>query len=264
MAGTTTPDGIAFLQTGDTVTPSAESSAQATTIQAAFSQRQIHTFSWVNPAARIAQTGMIEGDTGYQADTDTYYYYNGSAWVSTSAGILRTVPGVSGSGAVLNLDSSITLTGTTVLTLLNCNASFKTIIDLYLPTNTSNTVVMQLASSTGVAESSGTPGTSGKYDTQQLSGSAATASAGQGLKQTGFTITNGAPSAIHAFQVVLFGANASSTTSGTALSMNTQSPMTTSTVLVMNGMNHQDAIAYPSLVFTFSAAASGTIKVSQG
>ena len=43
--------------------------------------RQIKTYKWADNAARTAQTGMGAGDEGYQTDTDTYYTYDGSAWI---------------------------------------------------------------------------------------------------------------------------------------------------------------------------------------
>lgn len=37
-------------------------------------------YYWANAAARTAQTGMIDGQYGYQADTKVLYRYNGAAW----------------------------------------------------------------------------------------------------------------------------------------------------------------------------------------
>jgi len=42
----------------------------------------VKTYKWANSTARGAQTGMTEGDHGYQEDTDTEYEYSGSAWVA--------------------------------------------------------------------------------------------------------------------------------------------------------------------------------------
>lgn len=77
---TTSPDGIGYITTADNVTPSVESSAQATTIQTAFNFRQRYEFVWANAAARTTQTGMVTGSTGYQIDTKSEYIYESSAW----------------------------------------------------------------------------------------------------------------------------------------------------------------------------------------
>lgn len=77
---TTSPDGIGYITTADNVTPSVESSAQATTIQTAFSLRQRYEFVWANSAARIAQAGMVASSIGYQIDTKSEYIYDSGAW----------------------------------------------------------------------------------------------------------------------------------------------------------------------------------------
>lgn len=71
----------------DTSTPASletESALQADSIDDALTlitgNRQIQTFRWANAAARAAQTGMVAGDVGYQADSGVQYRYSGSAW----------------------------------------------------------------------------------------------------------------------------------------------------------------------------------------
>lgn len=78
---TTSPDGIDYPDTSYTSGFVAALAAMATSIQTAFSKRQIRTFKWADAAARAAQTGMSEGDRGDQADTDKQYRYSGSTWV---------------------------------------------------------------------------------------------------------------------------------------------------------------------------------------
>lgn len=43
--------------------------------------RQFASYRWANAAARTAQTGMLERDMGYQADTATGYCYIGGVWL---------------------------------------------------------------------------------------------------------------------------------------------------------------------------------------
>lgn len=44
------------------------------------SVREIKTYKWANVSERNGQTGMAEGDTGWQNDTNIYYHYTGAAW----------------------------------------------------------------------------------------------------------------------------------------------------------------------------------------
>ena len=53
----------------------------ATSVQDALDGRQGQTFVWDDQADRDAETGMGNGDTGYQLDTSRRYSYNGSSWV---------------------------------------------------------------------------------------------------------------------------------------------------------------------------------------
>ncbi|MGG7466035.1 hypothetical protein [Plantibacter sp. YIM 135347] len=55
-----------------------EDLAKAT--QAAFDQREQHTFVWVDEAARNLEKGMVQGDVGYQLDTKTPYRFDGGIW----------------------------------------------------------------------------------------------------------------------------------------------------------------------------------------
>ncbi len=78
---TTSPDSIYYA---DGTTPASLAditSAMATSVQDALNLREEHSFSWADATAKSAQTGMVTGDTGYQADNDTFYIYTGSAWV---------------------------------------------------------------------------------------------------------------------------------------------------------------------------------------
>lgn len=37
-------------------------------------------YIWANDAARTGQAGMVEGESGYQTDTDVRYIYDGTTW----------------------------------------------------------------------------------------------------------------------------------------------------------------------------------------
>lgn len=77
---TTSPDSIYYA---DGTTPASLAditSAMATSVQNALNLREGHSFKWANATEKSAQSGMATGDIGYQADDDTFYIYNGSAW----------------------------------------------------------------------------------------------------------------------------------------------------------------------------------------
>lgn len=77
---TSSPDNI-FYRTGtDTFSDAAESSTQASSIQNALNLRQSYSFIWANATARGAQTGMVQGSTGYQIDTSSAYIFDNAAW----------------------------------------------------------------------------------------------------------------------------------------------------------------------------------------
>lgn len=80
MVSATTPDGIAAWTATDPGSFITESQTQASSIQAALSKRQRYTYQWASTAAQTAQTGMVEGSTGYRTDTKTQYIYENSTW----------------------------------------------------------------------------------------------------------------------------------------------------------------------------------------
>ena len=107
--GATVPDGIAYLVSGSPINPVSESSQQASTVQAAFLNRALYSYSWPNAAGRTGQTGMAEGATGYQRDNEQPYWYLGSTygWVP-----IRVGHPAYGGGRVISASTDITPTGT--------------------------------------------------------------------------------------------------------------------------------------------------------
>lgn len=78
--------------------------------------RMIQSFLWANATARNAQTGMVEGDIGDQADTDTQYRYNGSGWIQTSSIVGPIIPGTptsTGGTASVSAGGEVTFGGST-------------------------------------------------------------------------------------------------------------------------------------------------------
>jgi hypothetical protein len=76
--------------------------------------RQIQTFAWANAAARGAQTGMQEGDQGYQADTDSRWTYNGSTWLPASGALPFFEANVTGTNNTTGTEATVTSYGTPV------------------------------------------------------------------------------------------------------------------------------------------------------
>ena len=113
------PNGMPILQP-------AVDNAETATFNDAFAAigntRQIKTYKWADNAARTAQTGMTAGDEGYQTDTDTYYTYDGAAWVEaipevqlrldTTNSVIRPITqvgiGMKAATATLNMAMTVT------------------------------------------------------------------------------------------------------------------------------------------------------------
>lgn len=109
IMGATTPDGIAYLVSGSPINPVSESAQQASTVQAALSNRALYSYTWANASARTGQTGMREGDTAYQQDTDQPYWYLGSAY-----GWCPILVGHPAYGGGRSISSSVLITPTAV------------------------------------------------------------------------------------------------------------------------------------------------------
>jgi len=52
----------------------------ATSIQDALDSRQASSYVWADQAARDAQTGMANGNFGFQQDNSSLYMFNGTTW----------------------------------------------------------------------------------------------------------------------------------------------------------------------------------------
>lgn len=76
----TSPDNIYYEDGTVLYSDATNASLQASSIQNALNLRQQYNFIWTNSGGRTGQTGMRNGDTGYQQDTQTLYTYNGSQW----------------------------------------------------------------------------------------------------------------------------------------------------------------------------------------
>jgi len=70
-----------YYADGSTVLSIADiSAATASSVQDAFDVRQKQSFRWADSAAQANQTGMAQGDVGYNETDDIEYYWHNSDW----------------------------------------------------------------------------------------------------------------------------------------------------------------------------------------
>lgn len=77
---TQTPNDLTIWTNADGADLAAASAAMMNSVDAAIANRQLNTFRWASSTARLAQTGMTDGDIGTQFDNDTLWLYTGGAW----------------------------------------------------------------------------------------------------------------------------------------------------------------------------------------
>lgn len=114
-AGATSPDGISFITTGSSIDPVAESANQASSIQAALNLRPYYQYVWPTASTRTSQTGMRQGDLGFEVDTTTPYQYISAAagWQPLPFGASRVL---AGSVAITPSGSAGSYTGSSAVT----------------------------------------------------------------------------------------------------------------------------------------------------
>lgn len=233
-----------------------ESSTTTTSLKNAFdavsSSRMIQSFIWANATARNAQTGMVEGDIGDQADTDQSFRYNGSAWLNVTPGIVRAVPsGVSGTGVTLSALGVVISTGGAT-TSASANGVFASgftghIVNFDLTTTAAAGINIALRLTGTDANTA--------FDSQRMLASSTSVSAAQSLNGStwvgsgGAGIVNGRQSG----SLVLTGAAQATATMGTITNNITANPMTTSSALYQGSLLHRTATAYDGITFSVSS-----------
>lgn len=119
---TTSPDSIAKLTNAGPADLVIQSQTQGDSVQAAFSKRMRYTYVWPTSSERTAQTGMVQGSTGYQVDTKTEYIYDNSNWrLALSYGEY------SDSGQSIANATEVTLTGMTNVSAATTDTVFVTV-----------------------------------------------------------------------------------------------------------------------------------------
>jgi hypothetical protein len=119
---TTSPDSIYYADGTTPASLATITSAMATSVQNALNVRETKSYVWADETTRDAQTGMINGQIGYQTDNQTYYIYSGSwlIWAKAPTSYTPTFGGFSAtsnsfifsvSGGMVNISGKAVLSG---------------------------------------------------------------------------------------------------------------------------------------------------------
>lgn len=259
---TTSPDNIYYADTSTSMSAEAISAAEATSVQAALNAkinntRQIQSFVWANAAARTAQTGMNEGDWGFQQDTDVTYRYANATWSPYyPGGMVPVVPGsVSGTGVSVNAAGAVTFTNTTSMVVNGVFTSafrnYRIVLD---STGTAATHAFYL-------RASGTTSITG-YDGTELVARNATATSATLLNQAAWVLLGWAQTNA-AWTLDVFAPQLALPTRGIFAGGSHANPAALSTAngFVSRHLSHRPTTAYDGLVIEFSAAQTGTVRV---
>lgn len=126
---------IQYLEPSDNASLEAASAAQASSIEDALDElggrNALNSYDWADLAARTAQTGMEQGDHGFQRDNKHTYRYNGATWEDWTPALIPVVPSsVAGAGVTLDPRGRVTFTSATSLSV---NGVFDGLgMDIYL------------------------------------------------------------------------------------------------------------------------------------
>lgn len=225
--------------------------------------REIQTFQWADAAARAAQTGMVEGDIGYQADTNVYYQYSGSAWgrlvSAIGSGLVSMVPtSVAGTGVSVAANGLVSFTGASTININGCFTSEFTNyrINVFAVHSTS-------AAFNGLLRASGSDLTASEYQRQTLTASSTTVSGGRTSNAASWAGISIASGTYEELDIILYNPQATQLTVGMVLGMATS---TTGTPTIITG---QMAIQYDATTsadgisfVTTAGTADGTIRIS--
>ena len=116
----------------ETLMAAAATSQQGVIDDLVLGKRQIQTYKWANSTARLSQTGMAEGDMGFQLSDDSRWYYNGTQWVALySSGLVPIIPtSVAGSG--VGMDTSTGIVSFTTSSSVSVNGCFTSLFRNYM------------------------------------------------------------------------------------------------------------------------------------
>lgn len=253
MQGTPNWD-IQYLENSDNMSAEAASAAQASSVEDALdllgARNALNSYDWADAAARTAQTGMEEGDRGYQRDVNRYYYYTGSAWSPEPSRILPssvTNGSLSGNGIITS----------TAQTLVRVRDAFPTdfrTFRIVFDCTMSAAVGLLLRFAVGATDASTA------YDYQRTSAVSTTLATVQDLNQGSGSVSPIGLAARHVGEIIVMDVNTTSQTIYDGSSVVTANPMTTSAGKAWVGGQHRTATAYDSFSLFGS---SGNVTVNR-
>lgn len=262
---TTSPDAIYFADAATVMDVTAISLAEANSIQTALNnkinnRRQIQTYIWADTAARNAQTGMREGDMGYQSDIDLSFRYSDAGWAPFRLGgltpITPTSIAVAGTSGTINDDGSISFTG---LTAMSIRTAFPAGFNVFrLIVESSGT-----ASTLRANFQDGTSNIVTGYDLTRLTGSNGAIASATTLNQTDWVLSGGLSNTHHQATVDIarpMVASPKSVLSNAGLHSNPAAINANNGVSMLYGTQRNSA-AYNGFRLTWSAAQSGTVRI---
>lgn len=85
MVQPTTPDNINKWTNTDPTSLVQMSQSMGDSVQTALNKRERYNYVWPTVSEQNAETGMVQGSTGYQVDIKTEYIYDNGAWRPTLA-----------------------------------------------------------------------------------------------------------------------------------------------------------------------------------
>lgn len=257
---TTSPDNIYYADSSTAMSAEAISAAVATSVQDALDSkvndtRQIQSFVWANAAARTAQTGMAEGDWGYQQDTDVTYRYT-TAWNPYYAGgLVQVVPSSVTNGSV---SAAGVVTSSSVALVRTRDAFPSTFRVFQIDYDVTTSAAAGLNARFAVDATDATTA----YDNQRFTAVNATAAAVQSLNAAEVQVSSGigAINARHVGQIMVTTPNTTDATMWNIAGVASTNPMTSATGLYNVSGLHRTLTAYNS--FTIFAG-SGNVTVNR-
>lgn len=259
MQGTPNWD-IQYAEASDNMSFEAISAAQASSVEDALDdiggRNALNSYDWADLAARTAQTGMEEGDRGFQRDNDHQYFYTGAAWRDNTVGLVPMIPSsVAGTGVSLAPNGLVSFTTATAVSVNGC---FNSDFDYYAAT------LHITATSTGNAKTfrmrlAGTDNsTSSSYSSQYQNNSSTSVTTANAANTSG--VLNSGLGSGEDFLILDFGAPALALP--TFVFSRGASYVSTATAMPMTATRHNQSTAYDGFsIIPGAGNITGTIRV---
>lgn len=214
--------------------------------------REIQTFQWADATARAAQTGMAEGDVGYQADANASYYYTGASWLRQDG---RIIPSAATNGTV-SAAGVVTSTAQSLVRLRDCFPTDFTVFRVVFDVTTSAATGLNARLAVDATDAATA------YDNERFTAVSTTGAAVQSLNTTDAQIGPiGVAGARHFGSFIITDPNiAGPTYIDSSAIASPPAAMTTATGKEIVSVMHRTSTAYNSLTFT---ASSGNVTLNR-